>query len=88
MGPGLRRHRRAFVRHSGQGRRDRARPDGDPPFAGTVYFLEMEGLKEELRSGTTVPLVFEFEEAGSIAVPATVLTGEEATLPPLGCRHG
>lgn len=63
-------------------------PMGDPPFIGTVYFLEMEGLKEEIRSGTTVPLVFEFKDAGSIAVPATVLTGEDVTLPPLGCRHG
>lgn len=62
-------------------------PMGDPPFVGTVYFLRMEGLKEEIRAGTTVPLVFEFEDAGTIAVAAPVLTGEDATLPPLGCRH-
>lgn len=63
-------------------------PMGEPPFVGTEYFLRMEGLKEEVRAGTTVPLLFEFEDAGSIPVPATVLTGEDATLPPLGCRRG
>lgn len=61
-----------------------------PPDTGVVqgspYYAKLEGIKKEIRIGTTVPLVFEFEKAGLIPVDATVQTPGAATLPPLGCH--
>jgi copper(I)-binding protein len=62
-------------------------PMGEGPVQGTVYYATLDGLTEELRQGTTVPLVFEFERAGVVPVAAPVLTGEDGNLPPLGCHR-
>lgn len=61
-------------------------PPGSAP-GGGGYHLELIGLDEEVKEGTTVPLVFTFKEAGRVTVDALVLTGGEAGLPPLGCER-
>ncbi|WP_199430527.1 copper chaperone PCu(A)C [Qaidamihabitans albus] len=60
-------------------------PGGGP---GTAYHLELLGLNEEVREGTTMPLTFTFEKAGPVTVDALVPTGEDSEVPPLGCEPG
>ncbi|PRX43706.1 copper(I)-binding protein [Prauserella shujinwangii] len=60
-------------------------PEGGP---GTAYHLELFGLEEEVREGTTIPLVFTFEKAGELTVDAVVPPEESFEAPPKGCEPG
>lgn len=63
-------------------------PEGTAPNAagdragGSPYYLEIEGLTEGVRPGTTFPVTFVFERAGQVQVDALVQVEGDRTVPP------
>jgi copper(I)-binding protein len=63
-------------------------PGAQPDQAGLAspFYLELDGLTRRVLEGTTLPVRFTFEHAGSVTVDAMVRAGRDLIeLPPRGC---
>lgn len=59
----------------------------DARLGGTPYYLEILGLTELVRPGTTLPVSFTFERSGEITIDALVqVLGDGAQPPPPPCQ--
>lgn len=59
----------------------------DARLGGTPYYLEIVGLTQVVRPGTTLPVSFSFERAGEVTIDALVqVKGDGAQPPPPPCQ--